>query len=99
MKLDTVESITEHILYDYPDARNSDADLYLLICREINPDIEHLPFAVVLKGHKELGIPKLESVGRVRRKLQHDNPDLRATEKVTDGRYEEFKEFRNYALQ
>lgn len=99
MKINTVHEMAEKMLFDFPSARNSDADLYLLICRDINPDIENLPFAVVLKNYKQLGIPKLESVGRARRKIQHDNPDLRATEEVTDGRYEKFKEFKDYALQ
>lgn len=98
-RLYDTQKIVEEMLYNYPDTRNSDALLYLIVCKTIRPEAVKMPLERVLLEREELGLPKYDSVGRIRRKLQSDHEELRATEKVTDGRYENWKEYREYALE
>lgn len=94
-----IASIVEDSLRQNPKTRNSDAELYIDVCTKINPDVAYLGFLYVFNNRNDLGIPNYESVRRSRQKLQHDNPDLRADESVTDARYEAWKEVRSYVEQ
>lgn len=80
-------------------ARNSDITLYLAICQRMNPLSVHMEFETVFNNLKQLGIPKFETVSRCRRKVQEQNPLLRADKEVEDGRYENYKICKEYAGQ
>lgn len=94
-----VQDIVRTSLEEVPATRNSDTLLYVDVCNRINPIAMHMSFSEVMLGRKELGLPKFESVERVRRKLQEQNEELRATDTVTDARYENWKVMRDYVLQ
>lgn len=94
----TIHDTVLMCLEQHPNTRNSDALLYLKVCELNNPIACTLPFVQVMKKRKELGLPDYESVGRVRRKIQAEREDLRATDEVTDQRYENWKEAREYAF-
>lgn len=93
-----VEHLVKKTLAEKPSLRNSDNKLYMEICMMLNPDVQYMGFLHVFNNQKELGIPKMETVRRARQKIQHDYPELRAADNVTDGRYENWKIMREYAL-
>lgn len=96
----TTELVWE-ILATVPETRNSDNLLYIEVLKhyskEFGFDIAGYPFASALKNLKSWGIPTIETVGRCRRKLQHDNPELAASCKVRCQRAERKAEFIDYA--
>lgn len=98
-ELTKLHFIVGEMLVKFPETRDSDALLYVKICESINPIACNMPFAKVLLNRKDYGFPNYESVGRIRRKLQEHNPLLRADATVEDGRYENWKEYRAYALE
>lgn len=85
------------ILERDPQARNSDDYLYHEVCKEVNPEILGASFGRVLTGFKGYGVPAYESVGRARRLIQAQRPDLRANEAVSDFRYENEIRYEDYA--
>lgn len=91
-----VDAIVRKVLAESPETRNSDALLYVTICKRINPNFAKLPMEEVLLNRKAYGLPKIASVGRARRKIQEHTEELRGTATVTDRRYENFKTVREY---
>ena len=66
--------------------RDSDTKLYMRICAHLNAPAIHMPFCDVIGNLKELGLPSIETVTRLRRKVQAEHPEVRASEKVTQWR-------------
>lgn len=97
-RLYDTHKIVERLLNDYPDTRNSDDLLYLIACKDICPSMANMPFENVILNINKLGLPKYKSVERTRRKIQAEKPELRATKEVEDKKYENWKEYREYAL-
>lgn len=91
-----VHSLVETMLIEDPETRNSDSLLYLRICERIDPRTPNMPLSTIITKRKDLGLPNIETVGRVRRKIQANNALLRATKRVEDARYERFKETLDY---
>ena len=85
------------VLATVPAARNSDNILYLEVVRLIDQHVLRLPLAVVLKNLKDYSLPSMETVGRCRRKLQAQFPELRADKTVEEFRSELEAEFREWA--
>lgn len=79
------------------EAKRDDTALYIMVCERMNPEAVKRPFAEVMKHRKDYGLPKFESVSRVRRRLQAKGL-YRPDEAVIDGRFEKFKEVREWAL-
>lgn len=80
------------------DARDDDTELYILVCNHYNPEATKRPFGEVLRHRKEYGLPKFESVSRVRRKIQENNANLQSSEKVLDGKFEKYKKVKDWAV-
>jgi hypothetical protein len=70
--------------------------LYFQVCTKLLG--EGLSLENVLLNRKALNIPSYESVGRARRKLQEDHPDLRARPEVEERRAELAYEFKAMAV-
>lgn len=85
------------ILEEDRNARNSDGYLYHEVCKKVNPDILGATFGRVLTGFKAYGVPAYESVGRARRLIQAQRPDLRADDAVSDFRYENEIRYEEYS--
>ena len=85
------------VLATVPAARNSDNILYLEVVRLIDQHVLRLPLAVVLNNLKDYNLPSMETVGRCRRKLQAQFPELRADKTVEKSRSELEAEFREWA--
>lgn len=98
-RISEVSVKAENALWNYENTRNSDNELFLAICKEINPGVLNLPFEVVMSNFNTFGLPAFESVSRARRKIQNNNPELRANKTVEDFRYENYKDIKEYALQ
>lgn len=95
-RLYDTHKLVEELLYQFPDTRNSDELLYLIVCKAVCKGADKLPLERVLLERSNLGLPNYASVERARRKIQRENPELRADEAVEDKRYEEFKEYKEY---
>lgn len=93
-KICKIEPLVYDALTNEPETRGDNFKLYVAVLDHfINTGMS---LASVFNHHVELGIPSLESITRVRRKLQEKHPELRsdAAEKV---RKEEEKEFIEYS--
>ena len=96
-ELRTIKNIVRSILEDDAQSRSSDMRLYLKFVERINPSVTEMRFGFVIENLKEIGLPSFESIGRVRRKLQEENPELRANEVVTDARRHLENDYREFA--
>ena len=94
-----VSEVVKEVLKENPMTRNSDTSLYLAVCEKFNPDACRMSFATVFEHRKELGIPNMETVRRSRQNIQSKHKELRATEEVTNERYERWKVVRDYVSQ
>ncbi len=78
-ELKEIKGTVRQVLQDHPTARKDDNALYYLVCkqhaRQIGVDLHALHFSTVFLGNP-LGFPKYESVVRLRRMEQRQNPDL-----------------------
>lgn len=94
-----ISKIVELTLAEKPHTRNSDAALYMAVCRKINPIAIRLPFQTVMSDPTKFGLPKTESVRRARQKIQAENELLRANKEVEDERYKNWKAVREYVKE
>lgn len=97
--LNTIEDKVKAILTRNEKARDDDMTLYACVCRSCLPDVAKLPFETVLLHYRSLGIPNLESVGRIRRKLQAQHPELASSPEVRKRRQAQEQVYRNYSKQ
>ena len=98
-ELRKLEDLVRVILREYPDTRNSDNLLYVYVIGYYNEEALKVPLSEYLMYFSDLKIPRAESVARVRRKLQEDNPELRATESVRKWRKDNERKFEFYAKE
>lgn len=85
------------ILVADPETRNSDEKLYIEYVKAVNPDALQSSALSFYLNRRLLKLPSIESVGRCRRKIQSDYPELRSSKVIKDARYEKWKEMREYA--
>lgn len=101
MKLKTVTEQVKEILQAEPSARNSDNVLYAFVLENVGKekglDINAMPVGTFLTLMKGFGIPSIETVGRVRRKVVETHPELAGTAEVEAGRTAQEEVFREYA--
>jgi hypothetical protein len=97
MEFKSTTKLVKDILVKNKKARDSDIVLYLKVMERLNPPTLTMPFGMVLRNLKELGLPCYDTVSRARRKIQSDNPDLQGSERVQDRRAELEEEYRKYA--
>ena len=78
-ELKEVKAKVRRVLHDHPVTRADDNALYYHVCkqhaRQIGVDLHALHFSTVFLGNP-LNFPKYESVVRLRRMEQRQNPDL-----------------------
>ena len=96
MKFMKLQEFVQPILEADERTRNSDDVLYFQVCTKLLGD--NLSLKHVLLNRKDLRIPSYESVGRARRKLQEENPELRACERVQELRAEKEAEYKAMAV-
>lgn len=74
-----IKATVRRVLEDHPNTRADDNALYYHVCKhhakQIDVDLHALHFSTVFLGNP-LGFPKYESVVRLRRMEQRQNPEL-----------------------
>lgn len=96
-ELRNTTKMVKQVLEEVPATRNSDNYLYIKVVGIINQQALRMPLAVVLQNLKTFNLPSIETVGRCRRKLQAEFPELRADKTVEDFRSELEYAFREWA--
>ena len=103
MRVRKVTPIVKEQLEKNIATRNSDALLYLevlrVICAGRSIDIESMTVPTLLSNVSALHLPTCESVGRARRKLQSEYPELRASEDVEAFRDLLEEDYRRYSRE
>ena len=94
----TLTDIVKKTLEKEHNARNSDSVLYVKVCNAINPEALKNPFCDVISNLPKYGLPSVESIGRIRRKIQTENPWLQSDEKVKEWRRDNEEIYREYAV-
>lgn len=101
--LHKVKDLVVSILEKDELTRNSDSYLYLRVIRKIsemeNANIDRMPVSYFLMHMPELPYPPFESVRRARQKAQAECPWLAASERVTEGRSVNEREYRRFATE
>lgn len=91
--------MVESILISNPETRDSDYVLYVEMVRKTNKQALDMPFMDVMLHRRDYGLPFYESVSRARRKVQANNEHLRASKKVDDARFENYKEIKEWSAE
>ena len=97
--LKTIEGKVRAVLQKDKEARNDDMLLYLKVCNGCLKDTGAMPFAEVMAQYKYLGLPSFESVGRTRRKLQAEHPELLGSIRIQKLRAKQEQNYRRYAKE
>ena len=97
--LKTIEGKVRAVLQKDEEARNDDMLLYLKVCNGCLKDTGAMPFAEVIAQYKYLGLPSFESVGRTRRKLQAEHPELLGSIRIQKLRAKQEQNYRRYAKE
>lgn len=97
--LKTIEEKVKFALSCNEKARDDDMTLYVCVCAACLPTVPEMPFANVMLHYRSLGLPNLESVGRIRRKLQAKYPELAASPEVKKKRAAQEKLYRHYSKE
>ena len=96
-ELRNTTKMIKYVLEKEPRTRNSDNLLWLEVIKLVNQGVLRKPMAEVLQNLNEYGLPSIETVGRCRRKIQAEHPELRAKQAVQECRADREKEFREWA--
>ncbi len=101
--LTTVSAIVKDVLTEDPATRDSDNLLFYVVCKRIlakqGEDIDTMTFGRLFLSLKGYGLPQFESVGRCRRKLQHEFPELQCSPKVAMSRALSMDTFSDYGRE
>lgn len=92
----TIEEKVKYALTCNEKARDDDMTLYVCVCAICLPSVINMPFANVMLHYRSLGLPNLESVGRIRRKLQAKHPELAASSEIRKRRAAQERYYRSY---
>ena len=87
----------EMLLEKYPELRDDDGRLISGVYFTFYGIDETYGFIYVKKHRKELGLPSEESIARVRRKIQEENPALRPSKKRQKEKQLAFDEYYDFA--
>lgn len=91
-----LREIVKWMLENEIETRNDDELLVALVDARINPSVEVMSYAQVMKYRYRLGLPSVESITRCRRELQTEYPHLKGYDWVTRRRIRKEKETREY---
>ena len=94
----TTENIVKECLEQYPEARDDDYYLMLVVLNKIAPNELSKRYYDILKQGSNRPI-SFKSVERARRKIQEKYPELKASEKVQEARLENENIFIEYAIE
>lgn len=97
--LKTIEEKVRFALSCNEKTRDDDMTLYVCVCAICLPTVPEMPFMNVMLHYRSLGLPNFESVGRIRRKLQVEHPELSACPDVKKRRATQEQVYRHYSKE
>jgi len=99
-ELQKLKEIVQDVLESSRAARMSDDHLYFLVCQRVAAalglSVYRLTFAEAFRGHG-CGLPRYESVVRMRRMIQRQYPDLLPPDRTRRGREKRRADFVEHA--
>lgn len=95
MRMKDVHPMVLEILKEFPETRDSDSELQIRVIEKYFGK-QYLNQPYIFVANNPL-LPKIESVGRARRRIQREWPELRADADVEAKRMLKEEEFREYA--
>ena len=96
-ELQKLTDIVKEILQEDESTRSSDKYLYYAVCKRLNDTALDDKLGDFLLTFSDYNLPQFESVGRARRKIQAQFPELRPKEDIQRGRYERSIDFQKFA--
>lgn len=97
--LNTIAIKIEEILTKQLDARNDDNLLYAYFLNSLGVSVKKTSFFEIMRQVVNGYLPSMESVSRVRRKVQEIRPALIATAEKRKIRYKAMSDYKNFAYQ
>lgn len=95
MKKGEIKERVFYLLENIPEARNmNDRELFILYLETYNPMFLEHRIEVIFRSKL---IPNIESVGRMRRKIQEEHPTLRPRKDVALTRADEEEKWREWS--
>ena len=92
-----IADVVKDILQNDENARKNDKYLYYAVCKQLNENVLDQKLGDVLLTFSKQDLPRYESVGRARRKLQAQFPELRPAQEIERGRYERSIDYQKFA--
>ena len=98
-KLNTIAVKVEDILRSKSKARDDDNVLYAYFLNSLGVSVRKTSFWEIARRVVNGDLPSMESVGRVRRKVQELNPELVGTAEKCKIRYKAIDDYKEFARQ
>lgn len=98
-RLNTMAVKVEEILRDRVKARDDDNVLYAYFLNSLGISVHKASFWEITRRVVNGDLPSMESVGRVRRKVQELNPELIGTAEKRKIRYKAIDDYKEFARQ
>lgn len=98
-KLNTMAAKVEDILRSKSKARDDDNVLYAYFLNSLGVSVRETSFWEITRRVVNGDLPSIESVGRVRRKVQELNPELVGTAEKRKIRYKAIDDYKEFARQ
>ena len=98
-KLNTMAIKVEEILRTNSNARDDDNVLYAYFLNSLGVSVRRTSFREITRRVVNGDLPSMESVGRVRRKVQELNPELVGTAEKRKIRYKAIDDYKAFARQ
>ena len=98
-KLNTMAAKVEDILRSKSKARDDDNVLYAYFLNSLGVSVRKTSFWEIARRVVNGDLPSIESVGRVRRKVQELNPELVGTAEKRKIRYKAIDDYKAFARQ
>ena len=98
-KLNTMAIKVEEILRNKSKARDDDNVLYAYFLNSLGVSVRKTSFWEITSRIVSGDLPSIESVGRVRRKIQELNPELVGTVEKRKIRYKAIDDYKKFAHQ
>ena len=98
-KLNTMAVKVEEILRNKLKARDDDNVLYAYFLNSLGVSVRKTSFWEITRRVVNGDLPSMESVGRVRRKVQERNPELVGTAEKRKIRYKAIDDYKEFARQ
>lgn len=98
-KLNTMATIVKEILKNKTKARDDNNVLYAYFLNSLGFSVRRTSFWEITRRVVNGDLPSIESVGRVRRKVQELNPELVGTAEKRKIRYKAIDDYKEFAHQ